>query len=832
MCRGRFKMAAIIGTSGPDTLEGTSGSDSISGGAGDDQIFGLGGADTLSGGSGVNSFNIGVGESPTSGAVGGHIANLVHITDWSTSDTLVFAGEVSGTATNVIGTSAADFDTALSQANNFFATRPGLVYVLTQVGADEVVIDDQHEAVVVSNTPLSAITPFKLLGGPVGAPPPAGLGGPVGGPVGGSAGATSTISGNLDTVQLQHLLGAPIVGATSTTLALNGGAVSLTLGGSGFTFDGNEQITGGTATSIDFTDPEAASANGSVTGHITGISVPVVTLSNDFALNANTAAFTTIFAGNDTINGAVGGSDLIRGFDGNDVIAGNGGNDSLYGGAGDDILRGGSGSDYLNGGAGADTLTGGGGAKDIFEFGATESRSASALENNPAGLDHVTDWSSSDFLQFTGGPVATATNYTEITSSSLEAAYAQANADLGANIFYIAAQVGSDVLVVDLAQSDAVLLSNTTLDNISQANVGGDPALATQPPPPPAAGAGASVDLSDGADMGAFQESQLADATITRTSTSEVLVFGAGTAKMTITGTGLTYDASGKFIGGTVTGLDITSANGHFALTGAHTDATILAAAHDANNADLSTAALMSGDDVITVRGSAAGADASFTGQGWGGNDLMIGGGTLSTFDGGTGDDTIQAGTATQTYLRGSDGDDSIVGGVGFDDINGNKGNDTIDGGAGPGSDWLVGGQSNDFITAHAGQNLLYGNLGNDTLHGGNGGDVLRGGQGDDVIVGGSGNDFVSGDRGNDTLSGGGGADIFHTSQDAGLDRVLDFHLSEGDRVQLDPGTVFSVTQVGADTVIDMGTANGQPNQMILVGVQLSTLTPGWIFGA
>ena len=64
-------------------------------------------------------------------------------------------------------------------------------------------------------------------------------------------------------------------------------------------------------------------------------------------------------------------------------------------------------------------------------------------------------------------------------------------------------------------------------------------------------------------------------------------------------------------------------------------------------------------------------------------------------------------------------------------------------------------------------------------------------------------------------------------SQDAGIDRVLDFNLAEGDRVMLDPGTTFTVSQVGADTVIDMGGGN----QMILVGVQMSTLTPGWIFG-
>ncbi|MDB5475824.1 MAG: hypothetical protein JWP49_1335, partial [Phenylobacterium sp.] len=41
-------------------------------------------------------------------------------------------------------------------------------------------------------------------------------------------------------------------------------------------------------------------------------------------------------------------------------------------------------------------------------------------------------------------------------------------------------------------------------------------------------------------------------------------------------------------------------------------------------------------------------------------------------------------------------------------------------------------------------------------------------------------------------------------------------------------GTVYTVGQVGADTVIDMG--NG--DQMTLVGVQSTTLPSDWIFGA
>jgi Ca2+-binding RTX toxin-like protein len=211
----------------------------------------------------------------------------------------------------------------------------------------------------------------------------------------------------------------------------------------------------------------------------------------------------------------------------------------------------------------------------------------------------------------------------------------------------------------------------------------------------------------------------------------------------------------------------------------------------------------------------------SATGGG-GGQTLQATAGS-PTVMGGTGDDTITGGPVAD-YLRGGQGDDAITGGPAFDDINGNQGADTIHGVGG--GDWLVGGQGDDLIFGGGAGDILLGNLGNDTLQGTNGGETVRGGQGDDSIAGGSGNDFISGDRGNDTESGGAGADMFHTSQDAGIDRVLDFNYAEGDRVMLDPGTTFQASQVGADTVLDMGGGN----EMILVGVQLSSLPAGWFF--
>jgi serralysin len=104
------------------------------------------------------------------------------------------------------------------------------------------------------------------------------------------------------------------------------------------------------------------------------------------------------------------------------------------------------------------------------------------------------------------------------------------------------------------------------------------------------------------------------------------------------------------------------------------------------------------------------------------------------------------------------------------------------------------------------------------------GADIVRGGQDNDVIDGGSGDDWLSGDRGADTITGGTGADTFHGFAGAGLDRILDFNAAEGDRVLLDPGTTYTVGQVGLDVVVQM-----TGSQLVLANVQLTSLPAGWI---
>ncbi len=65
-------------------------------------------------------------------------------------------------------------------------------------------------------------------------------------------------------------------------------------------------------------------------------------------------------------------------------------------------------------------------------------------------------------------------------------------------------------------------------------------------------------------------------------------------------------------------------------------------------------------------------------------------------------------------------------------------------------------------------------------------GSNLLEGSGDNILLGTGRNDTLTGGAGNDTLSGGSGADLFiWKAGDLGNDRLTDFNVSEGDRIDL-----------------------------------------------
>jgi hypothetical protein len=137
----------------------------------------------------------------------------------------------------------------------------------------------------------------------------------------------------------------------------------------------------------------------------------------------------------------------------------------------------------------------------------------------------------------------------------------------------------------------------------------------------------------------------------------------------------------------------------------------------------------------------------------------------------------------------------------------------------------IEGSEAADRLDGTPGDDAISGHGGDDVIRGLGGDDVLRGGKGNDVIDGGDGDDWISGDKGDDTLTGGLGADTFHSSADAGLDLVTDFNLAEGDRIELDAGTPYTVAQEGPDTVIHM-----KGTRLVLKNVKAATLVNGAIY--
>jgi len=489
-------------------------------------------------------------------------------------------------------------------------------------------------------------------------------------------------------------------------------------------------------------------------------------------------------------------------------------------------------------GAGADTITAG--ASYTISGGTGDD----VLVVSYGG--QVADWEFGDRLYF-GAQAATAANYQERSATDATQADSLARSLIGSgSADYVAVAAGPDVYVYGDSFGDNLTgsglprvvlfgrgLNDVSFESIRSGPLPPAPALPAPPttnPPQSNGSPGANgfvLGNMDSVHLARLQGAAINDATSTRLSIGG----GGGGASISLGGTGLAYDSNQQLVAGVVTTL--TYGEGSSFVANLTFSSSVSAApfggwvATDATQTAF--ASLLAANDTL------AGSPVADLIRSYGGDDIVHGAGGPDTLFGGAGNDAIyarfppgQGGGPDEgaTYLRGEEGDDVIVGSPKFDDINGNQGNDS--GSGGDGDDWVVGGKDNDVLAGDAGSDLVYGNLGSDTCDGGLGNDIVRGGQDNDVVFGGAGDDYVSGDRGNDTVTGGLGADIFHTFGDAGIDRATDFSLAAGDRVQLDPGTQFTVAQVGADTVINM-TGGGQ---MILVGVQLSTLTPGWIFGA
>lgn len=143
--------------------------------------------------------------------------------------------------------------------------------------------------------------------------------------------------------------------------------------------------------------------------------------------------------------------------------------------------------------------------------------------------------------------------------------------------------------------------------------------------------------------------------------------------------------------------------------------------------------------------------------RGFGGDDVLTGGGPYDCLQGGEGNDRVTA-APEGSRLRGGHGADRLTGGPGEDDLRGDQGRDVLEGGAGDDvvdgilvSHIVVRGHHLSGVPYDKERDVLRGGEGNDTLLGGFR-DLIDGGPGDDKVwddgwarrlAGGDGNDEV-----------------------------------------------------------------------------------------
>lgn len=203
------------------------------------------------------------------------------------------------------------------------------------------------------------------------------------------------------------------------------------------------------------------------------------------------------------------------------------------------------------------------------------------------------------------------------------------------------------------------------------------------------------------------------------------------------------------------------------------------------NNSDKIAESLDHKDGLVGGSDTIIGGDDNDVLFGMGGNDLLIGDGSMGTRneigeiflnDAGRPPNakaitdaynnmefTVQRELDTkietlENHEDSNGGNDKLYGGDGNDVLLGMEGNDKLIGGAG--DDLLFGGSGDDFLDGGEGNDALYGGSGDDLLFGGSGDDFLDGGEGKDALYGGSGNELIVFDDSDYLIDGGSGLDI------------------------------------------------------------------------
>jgi len=789
------------GTAGDDTLTGSLGPDILDGLGGNDILIGGAGADTLIGGTGTDTASY-------ANAPAAVIANMTA----PASNTGHAAGDTYSGVENLTGSAFNDTLTGDANAN----TLDGGAGTDTLVGNDgnDILIGGAGGDTLTGGNGTDTASYATAAAGVV-----ANLTTPASN-TGDAAGDTYTTIENLTGSAFADTL----TGNASAN-ALDGGAGDdILIGGAGA-----DALIGGSG--IDTASYATSTA---------AVTVNLLTP----ASNTGDAAGDT-YNGIENVTGGT-AIDNITGDANANTLNGGAGNDTMNGGDGNDLLIGGAGGDLMTGGNGTDTASYATAAAGVTANLATSaSNTGDAASDTYTTIENLTGSAFADTLTGTTGVNVLdggAGDDTLIGAAGADvligglgidtASYSPSTTAVTANLLTPASNTGD--AAGDTYSGIENLTGGTAADNLTgdaNANIvsglaGNDTLNGGDGDDILIGGAGADIlNGGNGTDTASYATSTatvIANLTTPASNTGDALGdtytaienLTGGTGADTLTGN----TGANVLDGGSGNDILIGGAGGDTLIGGAGTDRASYTTATLAVIASLANAAGNTGDaagdtysGIENLTGGAG--DDTLTGDatanaldGGNGNDLLSGGAGADALTGGAGTDTASYATAAagvvanlttpasntgdaagDTYttienLTGSAFNDTLTGTTGANVLDGGAGGDTLTGGAG--ADTLIGGAGIDTASYSAATAAVTANLatgagtagdasgdtysGVENLTGGTVADTLTGDNNANVLTGLAGNDNLSGSGGDDTLIGGAGADVLNGG--AGID--------------------------------------------------------------
>lgn len=434
--------------------------------------------------------------------------------------------------------------------------------------------------------------------------------------------------------------------------------------GTGFTFDGSNNPTGGMVTGLVRTTADG----NTVIEEVTGLSIPLTNFRQSI-----TVALGGALSGADQVTGSA-ASDFLYGHDGNDVLDGGAGDDTLAGGTGDDTYIVDSSNDWIqeNGSSGTDTVLSYASSYAINNF-HTENLTGMLATGQElfgnfrantirggAGDDLLNGWEGADIL------IGGAGNDTY-------------SVDTSDDIIVEAAGEGIDTVVVTQG-------SYTLPDHVENAVA-------------QFSGSGQAITGNAGNNK------------LTGSLGADVLVLGEGDdVAEGLLGNDYIYGGSGSDWASGGPGVDVLLGGaGNDILYGdANDDYLYGEGDRDTLIGGDGTDVLFGGDGIDVLVGE-EGADWLLGGAdgdhlyGGSGNNVYFGGDGHDIVVGGSGHETAY-GEAGQDYFYMGDGNDVMYGGDGVDVLLGEGGNDTFD--AGAGVDYLFLGSGSDTVIINSGSGI------------------------------------------------------------------------------------------------------------------------------